>query len=209
MDETDSALVWYGAYGSNLSAARFGCYLGGGRPPGATRVYPGCRDRTPARDDRPFTIGGGVHFAWESPTWGGGIAFYDPHGPGPALMRAWLVNTDQFADIASQEMHRPPGGDLDLAELYGARTLVLGPGRYESLHVIGELDGRPVITFTHSEPLRPNRPAPAYLQTMAVGLQESHGLSAAGIVDYLASCAGIGVSPDQLTTLLGGRRSAR
>ena len=38
--------VWYVAYGSNLRAARFGCYLAGGRPDGACRTYDGCRDRT-------------------------------------------------------------------------------------------------------------------------------------------------------------------
>ena len=30
--------VWYVAYGSNLRAARFGCYLAGGRPDGACRA---------------------------------------------------------------------------------------------------------------------------------------------------------------------------
>lgn len=201
---TTDDLVWYGAYGSNLSAARFGCYLGGGRPPGATRTYPGCRDTTPARDDRAFVADGAVHFAWTSPTWGGGIAFYDPQRPGTTRFRAWLVGTAQFADIASQEMHRDPDADLDLAELYTARRLVLGPGRYESLHVIGELDDHPVITFTHSEPLEPNAPVDAYLQTMATGLAESHRLSPADIAGYLAGCPGIGRTRDELVALVGG-----
>ena len=41
--------VWYVAYGSNMSAARFGCYISGGRPPGARRTYLGCRDQSPPR----------------------------------------------------------------------------------------------------------------------------------------------------------------
>jgi hypothetical protein len=31
-------LVWYVAYGSNMRAARFGCYISGGRPRGARRM---------------------------------------------------------------------------------------------------------------------------------------------------------------------------
>lgn len=69
--------VWYAAYGSNLDRDRFLTYLGGGRPPGATRTYPGARDRRPPANDRPLLLPGALFFAWESPTWGGGIAFYD------------------------------------------------------------------------------------------------------------------------------------
>ena len=43
-------LVWYVAYGSNLSQDRFACYVQGGRADRrARRSYPGCRDRTPPR----------------------------------------------------------------------------------------------------------------------------------------------------------------
>ena len=31
--------VFYAAYGSNLCAERFGCYLSGGRPPGLARTH--------------------------------------------------------------------------------------------------------------------------------------------------------------------------
>ncbi|TBO55765.1 histone deacetylase, partial [Streptomyces kasugaensis] len=37
--------VWYTSYGSNMYLERLACYLVGGRPPGAARGYPGCRDR--------------------------------------------------------------------------------------------------------------------------------------------------------------------
>ena len=47
------AHVWYVSYGSNMSAARFACYVEGGRPPGGTRTNPGCRDRTPPVRDVP------------------------------------------------------------------------------------------------------------------------------------------------------------
>ncbi|MEO7752218.1 MAG: histone deacetylase, partial [Terracoccus sp.] len=70
--------VWYAAYGSNLSRSRFVHYLSGGRPPGASRTYAGARDPRDPLGDVPLTLDGQVYFAWESPTWGGGIAFYDP-----------------------------------------------------------------------------------------------------------------------------------
>ncbi|CCH80358.1 hypothetical protein BN12_90013 [Nostocoides japonicum T1-X7] len=43
-------LVWYAAYGSNLSLERFHCYVAGGRPPGGRHTYPGCRDASPPRE---------------------------------------------------------------------------------------------------------------------------------------------------------------
>jgi hypothetical protein len=56
---------------------------------------------------------GAMYFAIESPVWGGGRAFYDPQAEGRVLARADLVTTDQFADIAAQEMYRAPGANLD------------------------------------------------------------------------------------------------
>lgn len=107
-------LIWYAAYGSNLHLVRLTAYLAGGRPPGGARVYPGCRDPSPPRAMRPITLPGRVHFALESAVWTGGMAFYDPLDPGDTPARAYLLTAEQFADLAAQEMRRPPGTDLDL-----------------------------------------------------------------------------------------------
>lgn len=190
--------VWYAAYGSNLSAERFTTYLTGGRPAGAGRDYPGARDRSAPLADRPLTLDGEVYFAWESPTWGGGIAFYDPSAAGGCPSRAWLVTGQQFSDIASQEMHRPTGRDLPLADLFRqSRTAVLGPGRYETLQVVGELDAIPVVTFTASwihrdAPL--NAPTRPYLRTMVTGLRQSQGWDATVISGYLQQRPGAAAS---------------
>ena len=191
--------VWYASYGSNLSRDRFLHYLGGGRPEGASRTYPGARDRTPPTDDRALTLPGEMFFAWESPTWGGGIAFYDADSAGPTLARAYLVSEQQFADVAAQEMHRRPGDDLDLAHVLAHSRHDLGPGRYEALHLVGELEGLPVLTFTTPEPLalQRNAPAPAYLAMLVSGLREAHGLSDAEIVAYLAGRPGLGAEWDR------------
>ena len=194
--EWDGGSVWYAGYGSNLDPDRFGRYLRGGRPHGATRTDPGARDRAYPLDIRAFTMPGRLTFAWESPTWGGGIAFHEPDGDGPVLACAYLVTAGQLSDVLEQEMWREPGADHDLSEVVSARRHVLGPGRYETLHLAGELDGRPVVTFSTSdvEALGVRAPAAPYVATIARGLRRTHGLGDDEIVDYLLACRG--VEPD-------------
>lgn len=187
--------VWYAAYGSNVSSTRFNHYLSGGRPAGASRRYTGARDASAPMDDRPISLPGQIYFAGESPTWGGGIAFYDPAAPGSVAGRAYMVTGEQFSDVASQEMRRPVGRDLPLEALFReSRTAVIGPGRYETLHVVDELDGQPVLTFTASWDhvgAALNAPVAAYLGTIARGLSEAHRWSAAQCCDYLLARPGV------------------
>lgn len=198
--------LWYAAYGTNMSQDRLGCYLAGGRPPGASRSYVGARDRTLPTEMRPVELTGSVYFAWESPTWGGGIAFYDPSGEGTSAGRAFLLTSGQLSDLHAQEMHRAPGTDLDLTGLAAEGSAVLGPGRYESLHVVGRLDGAPVVTFTSSwraDEIPYNAPVAAYLSTMARGLAEGWSWGPDQIIDYLLARPGIGDAWDR-----GALRSA-
>lgn len=185
-------LVWYAAYGSNLSRDRLMYYLAGGQPVGAARSYPGARDRSEPRDERTVELPGEVYFAWESSTWGGGVAFYDAVGSGPSIGRAYLVTAAQFADIAAQEMHRPIGLDLDLTAFKeGASAISLGPGRYETLQLICRSDDQPVITFSSETRHRHyNAPVGRYLQLMARGIAQSHHWSLDQIVEYLLTRPG-------------------
>ncbi|WP_370892551.1 histone deacetylase [Janibacter sp. GXQ6167] len=179
--------VWYAAYGSNLLRSRFLTYLRGGRPEGALREMSGARDPSDPRDDRPITLPGGLFFGWESLTWGGGIAFYDPDRPGPTLARAYRITSEQLSDLAAQEMHRAPGSLVDLAPVIRRGRDELGPGRYETLHLVGELDGLAVITISASRwaDIAPNPPGALYREMIARGLAESHGLAAAESSAYL------------------------
>lgn len=190
--------VWYAGYGSNLARDRFLCYLRGGRPPGASRTYPGARDTTLPGDDRALTLPGEMFFAWESPTWGGGIAFYDAGAAGVTLARAYLLTDQQFADVAAQEMHHEPGEDLDLTTVLEHSRHDLGPGRYESLHLVGELEGHPVLTFTTPDPvaLQPSSPTRPYLEVVARGLSDTHGLGVDEVTRYLAGRPGAGLGWD-------------
>ncbi|MBN6040020.1 histone deacetylase [Amycolatopsis sp. 195334CR] len=197
MNSTGDDLVWYATYGSNMYAARFGCYLTGGTPPGAARSFPGARDPRPPRASRPLLVDGGIFFATESPVWGGGRAFYDPALPGTAAMRAYLITRAQFSDVAAQEMYRDPGADLDLIGVLTGGRAELGPGRYETLLRLPVPDDghelAPVLTFTcpwtaGDQPLL--APSAAYLRMLAGGLRETHGWTPQQAGGYLATAPG-------------------
>jgi hypothetical protein len=206
----DGEPVWYAAYGSNLDPDRFACYLRGGCPPGATRTYPGTRDRGEAHSDRALVLSGRLAFAWESSTWGGGIAFYEPARDTKVLARGYLLTAAQLSDVIEQEMWRAPGVDHDLAEVLGSGRQLIGPGRYETLHLAGEVDGRPVVTFGTEDvgALGLRAPTAAYVATVARGLRRTHDLDDGAIVDYLLACPGTrpGWTPEELAAVVSDSR---
>lgn len=189
--------VWYVAYGSNLASERFRCYLAGGQPAGGSRVYPGCRDPREPEQVAAVEIPGGLVFSGESAVWGGGRAFYDLDALGVVAGRGYLLTVEQLGDVAAQEMYREPGSALarDLAaaldEVESVR--VLGPGRYETIARVGELDGVPMFTVTdvNASELEPSAPSAAYLRWIASGLREAHAWNAAQVADYLAAARGV------------------
>jgi hypothetical protein len=194
MSSSPPPLVWYAGYGSNMYAERLRCYLEGGTPLGAQRTYAGCRDRSPARRIVGSEFPGGVYFATESPVWHGGRAFFDPELPGRAAMRSYLVTSGQFSDIAAQEMYRSPGSDLDLSTVLKTGRDQIGPGRYETLLHVGDLDGYPVLTFTapwSASEIDGNPPSAAYLALIVAGLGEAHGWPLPKIAEYLSRLPGV------------------
>ncbi|MCX5212168.1 histone deacetylase [Kitasatospora sp. NBC_00240] len=200
--------VWYAAYASNMCLDRFTSYLAGGRPVGAARTYPGCRDARPPERAVPVLLPGQLYFALESAVWTGGCGLYDPLDPGEMPARAYLLSAGQFSDIAAQETARPPGTDLDLTGVLADGRARLGPGRYETLLCAGWLDGLPVLTFTapwRRTEAEPNRPSAGYLRQLARGLREGHGWSAGRIAAYLGSRPGAAGAwlPADLEGLLG------
>ena len=111
---------------------------------------------------------------------------------------AYLITARQFSDIFAQEMWREPGADLDLAPLLASGRHAVGEGRYETLYVAGEVEDRPVLTFSAPDvaALGLRAPTAAYLTTMIRGLRTTHGLSADATVDYLLSADGITASSE-------------
>jgi hypothetical protein len=192
--------VWYVAYGSNLGADRFRCYLAGGQPDEGARDYPGCRDRSEPAASFSLELPGALVFAGESGVWGGGMAFFDPDGEGSVACRAYLVTAEQFADVTAQEMRLEPGGELAqaiAAVLPGIGELHrLGPGRYETLIRVDARDGVPLLTITNGDLRRLALAAPSapYLRSIAAGLREAHRWDDARIASYLTTASGVGES---------------
>jgi hypothetical protein len=186
--------VWYVSYGSNMCRDRLRCYIEGGQPRGGALEYVGARDDTLPADDMAVELPGSLYFAGESPTWGGGVAFYDHDVPGPTPARAYRITVEQFADVAAQEMHRLPeaGDPLEEVIIGGLETgrHEAGPGHYETLIEVGRHHGLPMLTFTspHGLDAVPHtRPAPAYLAMLRRGLSEGRGWGDDEIDAYLAS----------------------
>lgn len=200
-------LVWYAAYGSNMSLIRLRTYLRGGSPDGGALTLPGCRDHADPLRSIPLLLPGLLYFATESVTWTGGRAFYDPGCPGEIAVHAHLLTATQFSDIVAQEMYRAPGMDLDFSEVIARGTTTLGPGRYETLVCAGTYDRHPVLTFTAPWRYRDvpgNPPAAAYLRYLAAGLRASHGWSLRTTAGYLATRPGADRrwTPDSVHALL-------
>lgn len=180
--------VWYAAYGSNLSPERFDSYVGGGRPDGALRTYAGCRDTTRPSGRRSMSLPGRVFFGGASQVWGGGMAFYDPARPGPSYATAYRLTAEQFADVWSQECHRPVGASVPLDEVLAHHEWLGGDGRYDRILLVGFVDEEPVLTFTFAgSPPTPNPPAPAYAATIRRGLAATHGLGELSAAEYVAA----------------------
>jgi hypothetical protein len=189
--------IWYVTYGSNLAMGRFRCYVSGGRPLGGSREYVGCRDPSDPSRNLGVEVPGGLVFAAESRVWGGGMAFFDPAAPGVVACRAYLITTEQFGDIAAQERRLPPGGEFarDVAGLLPdvSSLVTIGPGHYETVVRLGELEGASMFTITHHDvaSLTPAAPTAAYLVWIAVGLREAHGYDDARIARYLVTAPGV------------------
>jgi hypothetical protein len=184
-----SELVWYAAYGSNLSRARFDLYLRGGRPEGANHDYPGCKDPSAPIDDRPGQIDHELVFGGASRTWGGGVAFVDPDSPRGAKARMYLITVEQFADVVAQENWLDPGSVafMDLADEIDLGTRHM----YGLILRVGELDGHPIATVTQHRGTGVASPSEAYLRHVALGLRDAHQLADEAIIDYLLSTKGI------------------
>jgi hypothetical protein len=67
----------------------------------------------------------------------------------------------------------------------------LGPGRYQTLALLGSRDELPMLTFTSGDvDHRVNSPSRGYMRTIAGGLRESHGWTKTLIGRYLAQFPG-------------------
>ena len=191
-------LVWYVSYGSNLHRARFLSYLEGGLMPGGRRADTGCRDPSPPQADAALHLPFGLYFSGESRVWGGGVAFLDhvpsvlSGGDAPTYARGYVITGEQFEDLVAQESKRAHA-PVDWDALATGDRVIVGPGRYDTLVLVGSRDDIPMVTFTHPAPMSDNAaaaPVIGYLNMLASGIREAHALSDLEIAAYLCSHPG-------------------
>jgi hypothetical protein len=122
------------------------------------------------------------------------MAFFDPAGATTMVGRAYRLRCSQFADVAAQEMHRDPLADLDLQRVLARGRWSYGPGRYETILRLGELNDAPLLTLTAPwgmADVRHEAPSAAYLSVIAAGLRESHGWSGQQVAAHLLDLPGV------------------
>jgi len=189
-------LVWYASYGSDLFSRRFMCYIEGGQPDGASSPHPGCRDKTPPKDDQPIKISYPLYFAKQSPRWDDkGIAFIGlkKEETEATLGRMYLITEQQFIDVVSQE-NDGARISMDLEKVKQQGSMVFHESWYGNILYLGEQDGFPIYTFTSSKDIgleAPVAPSPKYLQYIISGLKEVYPVAHDDIVKYLLSKPGI------------------
>jgi hypothetical protein len=182
--------VWYVAYGSNMSAARLGCYLGGGVPPGGKRAMEGCRDPSAPAGWVKFDIPWRLRFGGPSTVWNGGPAFVDVGTPGRTIGRAWLISHGQFEDILAQENRRPVGSVSVSTRELSAGGVVIPGSRYGRVVGLGAVDGKPAATFTYVERPQARAPDPAYVDLICVGLEEMGVPNAGAYIERITALRG-------------------
>lgn len=201
--------VFYAAYGSNLSAERFACYIAGGTAQGASRALPGARDPRQPESWHALRLPGRLSFRGHSLTWGGAPAIFEPgppsgHAGTEVFARGWRLGWDQLEDVMAQENGRATIPLIvEPAALVDGSSMLLGPGRYDRLVCVGTLEGLPILTFTAPASLEsviPEAPSLAYLAHIITGLRETFGLVDPEVVDYLGGAPG--ATPDLVRAAL-------
>lgn len=189
--------VWYACYGSNLLKERFSCYIGGGRPANAKRVYPGCSNKTLPEKSKGITINGELYFAKSSKTWSGGGAGFIKSDFDKNIKtrgRMYLITQQQFVDLVQQEIKFEGDFDIDLQQVIKNRSLDMKNNSwYGKIIYLGEDEDCPIFTFTNEDYLKNeiNSPHEFYLKIIIDGLKETYQMSDAEIETYLKTKEGI------------------
>ncbi len=184
-------MIWYAAYGSNLSEDRFLCYIKGGKPEGASIEQRGMTDKSLPLINTHYTISHELYFADHSASWNGGVAFVSPEpSEKQSLCRIYLIKRQQFKELLSQEnriLDRTVEVDFDQLDVK-KRFTASADTWYGLVLKVGEFAGYPVYTFTREDDCRSKRTSPSepYLNTIIRGFVECHAqLEDDELVSYL------------------------
>jgi hypothetical protein len=162
--------VWYASYGSNMLYERFMYYIKGGYYEFNNKTYPGCKDKTLPKADKPVIIPYIMYFGNQSASWGnGGVSFLDLNTPGKSLGRMYLVTREQFDDIHDQEgKHK---------------------NWYNEICELGEFGGYNIMTFNNKSNSEVCMPSEKYLDVVKSGVRETYSeMSNFEIMGYFVDC---------------------
>lgn len=166
--------VWYVGYGSNLLRERFNHYILGGKFRWGGKPNNKCRDSTLPKENRVFIIPHRLYFANNSDWWqGNGVAFISPEPDKDAYTygRMWKITKEQFEHIWKEEGN--------------------GKNWYNKKLDLGQENGIPIYTITHSSELQFSTPSDNYVKTIIAGLKETYNLSDEKIIKYLIEKLGV------------------
>jgi len=207
-------MIWYAAYGSNLSEHRFLCYINGGKPEGASEEQLGMTDRSLPLINMHFSISHELYFADFADRWNGGVAFISPEpSDKQALCRIYLIKRQQFIELLSQEnriLNSKVEVDFDQLD-ERKRIKACSDSWYGLVLNVGKFAGYPVYTFTREDDNRLKRTSPsdAYLNTIIKGLVECYAhLEDNKLVSYLHNATQETHSKENIQTSLDDHRKA-
>lgn len=189
--------LWYAAFGSNLSYARFEKYLVGGSAALASDVPErGARDASPPIAEDVLEVDHEVYFAIEAAKWdGGGVAFLSAEKSATTtICRLHKITVGQFEDVHMQEARGEHPAVLDLAELSEHGSLMQYDGSLYGLALLlgTHDDGCPIVTLTTDRTdLAANCPSVGYAATIASGLVEFTDMTPASATDYVMGKRGV------------------
>lgn len=193
--DTNNDLIWYACYGSSLSYDRFLCYLEGSKAAGASRKNKAARNSQEPVDERAYFIPHALYIAQKSLMWDrGGVAFLKPTSD-PKVQtwgRLYLICREQCEDIFRQDNAQADAVlDWDCILNQQPSATTIGEGWYNTVLHIGELEGKPIITFTSSQIHNVNSPSESYMQMFIDGLHDCYGIGKEGVKSYLKNIPGI------------------
>ncbi|HSX27920.1 MAG TPA: hypothetical protein VLF60_00540 [Candidatus Saccharimonadales bacterium] len=176
-----------------MSSRRLRYYIEGGSLQGSSYLYRGCKDTSPPLKVRSHILPYELYFGDQSKSWTGSVAFIAPE-PSDArtLARAYLITFEQFCSIVAEESYLTEPVKIRKTSESHYQIEPEISGMYDHLLYCGNLEGYPMLTFTAKVPQpAPIRPAVPYLEIIAEGLREAHGLEGTALLEYLHQHRGL------------------
>lgn len=193
----DDKYVWYLGFGSNISNERFNCYIAGGTPIGSKNCLPGCREKALPKEAKPTIINHELYFSQKAMTWNnGGVAFIknEANNSIKTFSMMYLITKQQLEDVAKQESGSSYFLTIDFDEVRkNGYNIFRAKAKYgKLLYLENDVNEIPIFTITSEEDYNEvTKPDVSYLNIIADGLRNNHGLTDKEIVEYFIDKGGI------------------